>query len=99
MSLAREICGIWRHPCHRSPPVSLGNRRADLRFLVCSPNGVRTRVSTLRVFSEPISLPAAMPESGSRPAGSTLQLFPSFLDVSRSFAGRMRDKRGQALRA
>jgi hypothetical protein len=39
----------------------LSDTCSDLR----SPNGVRTRVSTLRVFSRPISLPATIPKSAS----------------------------------
>jgi hypothetical protein len=45
-----DICGLDGSPPRQSPG---------------SPNGVRTRVTTLRVSSQLISLPAAMPESGS----------------------------------
>ena len=74
------------------------NLEADLVLCAGSPNGVRTRVSTLRVFSGSIPLPAAISESSSPPADSLLQPFSSFLDVSRSFAGRMRDERRPAQR-
>jgi hypothetical protein len=45
----------WVKAWCRVGPVS-----TECAFDLRSPNGVRTRVSTLRVFSEPISLPAAM---------------------------------------
>ena len=51
-------------------PWRSGDREDDLSAGVArvrggGPNGVRTRVSTLRVFSGPISLPAALAGSGS----------------------------------
>ena len=55
--------GIWRRQSTpiRSVPI-------PIRLVTCgfprSPNGVRTRVSTLRVFSGPVSLPAPMIEFG-----------------------------------
>ena len=79
-----------------------GGRREDARAERCHGIAERStgtrRVSTLRVFSGSIPLPAAISESSSPPADSLLQPFSSFLDVSRSFAGRMRDERRPAQR-
>jgi hypothetical protein len=58
-------CGIWRDLDARSfrPWLSDAENRPQTWAFAGSPNGIRTRVSTLRVFSGPIPLPAATPES------------------------------------
>jgi hypothetical protein len=49
------------------------------------------------VCSSLISLPAVIPRVHLMTCGFVAQSFPSFLDVSRSFAGRMRDELAEHL--